>query len=879
MAYRCRLERLLPWLRRPRVEADIQRELDLHLELETRQNLEQGMSPEDAARAARATLGNVPLIREDARAVWGWRWLDALAQTLAHMFRSLRRTPGFTLVAIGVLALGIGLNTAIFSIVYGVLVRPLPYPDPESIVVIHMRDPRTGRTTGGFSWLDLGDWTERSRSFEALALSQRALAALDGDAGYEPFDGWTVSGAFFGIFGEPLLIGRGTTDPRSPEAVISHRLWLGRFGADPSTVGRPIVVNGERYTIAGVLRPDFRAPVARPPTELRAVGADVGAPDIWWGVRPSEDRRSRATHLIGRLKPGVTLAQAQADADAVARTVAEEHTPGRAAEPVVVPLPEHVRGSLRRPLLLLLAAVGLLLLVACANVTALLLARQASRMRELLLRRALGASRGRLCVESVACAAWLGGAGGLGGVAFAHGSVWLLRTTDVASALPLSSIRVDTPVLLFAVAIASGAALLAGLLTAVPIVRADPAPMGWMAASARAEGRRAQRLRAAVVTVQIAVSVMLLVGALLLSKSFVRLLGTDLGVATGRVMSVQVNLAMGRRLENAERVALTERLVERVAVLPAVEAVGAANGLPPNQTRMTYSFENEAETLGEPRTHRLTLLNPTAGYFEALGIPLLRGRLFSRRDSADSVPVVILSASGARQVFGSVDVVGQILPTTSDRKPTVVGVVDDVRYGGVAAPPPDAIYQPFAQFPFQHMNLVVRTSGDPLDLASGVRAAVHEVDRAITVDSARLLDDLVSESLATARLRTVLLASLALLALGLASFGLAGVVAYTVARRIPELAIRIALGAGTPAVLALVMREGFVLVLAGVALGLGGAFVLTGTLRSFLYDVAPTDGVSFLAAAGCLLLVTLAASYVPARRATRVDPLAALRAE
>ena len=464
MAYRCRLERLLPWLRRPRVEADIQRELDLHLELETRQNLEQGMSPEDAARAARATLGNVPLIREDARAVWGWRWLDALAQILAHMFRSLRRTPGFTLVAIGVLALGIGLNTAIFSIVYGVLVRPLPYPDPESIVVIHMRDPRTGRTTGGFSWLDLGDWTERSRSFEALALSQRALAALDGDAGYEPFDGWTVSGAFFGIFGEPLLIGRGTADPRSPEAVISHRLWLGRFGADPSTVGRPIVVNGERYTIAGVLRPDFRAPVARPPTELRAVGADVGAPDIWWGVRPSEDRRSRLTHLIGRLKPGVTLAQAQADADAVARTVAEEHTPGRAAEPVVVPLPEHVRGSLRRPLLLLLAAVGLLLLVACANVTALLLARQASRMRELLLRRALGASRGRLCVESVACAAWLGGAGGLGGVAFAHGSVWLLRTTDVASALPLSSIRVDTPVLLFAVAIASGAALLADVL-------------------------------------------------------------------------------------------------------------------------------------------------------------------------------------------------------------------------------------------------------------------------------------------------------------------------------------------------------------------------------------------------------------------------------
>ena len=313
--------------------------------------------------------------------------------------------------------------------------------------------------------------------------------------------------------------------------------------------------------------------------------------------------------------------------------------------------------------------------------------------------------------------------------------------------------------------------------------------------------------------------------------------------------------------------------------MPAVEAAGAANGLPPNQTRMSFYFEDEAATLGEPRTHRLTLLNSTAGYFEALGIPLLRGRLFSLRDTADSPPVVIPSGSSARLLFGTVDAVGRVLPTTSERKPTVVGVVGDVRYGGVGAPTPDVIYQPFAQFPFQHLNLVVRASGDPLGLASGVRAAVHEVDRAITVDSARLLDDLVAESLATPRFRALLLASLALLALGLASFGLAGVVAYSVSRRTPELAIRIAIGAGRAAVLALVMREGLLLGLAGVALGFGGAFLMTRALAGFLYDVAPTDGVSFLAAAGCLLLVTLAASYVPARRTTRVDPLAALRVE
>ena len=879
MGLRQRLAGLFPWRRRRQVERDVRMELALHLELETRQKIEQGMAPAEASRAARATLGSVALIREDVSAVWRWRRLDALVQSLAHMLRSLRRTPGFSLVAIGVLALGVGLNTAIFSVVYGVLVRPLPYPDPDSIVVIRMRDPRTGRATNGFSWADLGDWTERSRSFEALALSQRNLAALDGDAGYEPFDGWTVSPAFFEIFGNPLLLGRGIADPRWPEAVISHRLWQARFGANPTVVGSPIVVNGDQHTIVGVLRPGFRAPVSRPPSELRAGGADVGAPDIWWVVRPSDDRRIRSAHLVGRLQPGVTLAQAQADADAVARAIAEEYTPGRVAEPVVTPLPEHVNGSLRRPLWLLLGTVGLVLLVACANVTALLLARQASRYRELLVRKALGASRSRLCVESVASAAWLAGAGGLAGVALAHGSVWLIRTTGAVSVLPLSSVRMDIPVLLFALAISVCAALFAGVLNAVPLMRADPTSMGWMAGSARGEGRQARRLRAGVVTVQIAVSAVLLVGALLLSRSFVRLLGTDLGVTTGRVMSVQVNLAMGRPRDNAERIALTGRIIERVTALPTVEAAGAANGLPPNQTRMSYYFEDEAATLGEPRTHRLTLLNPTTGYFEALGIPLLGGRFFSARDTAESPPVVILSESSARLLFGTADVVGRVLPTTSERKPTVVGMVGDVRYGGLAGPPPDAIYQPFAQFPFQHMNLVVRASDNPLNLAAAVRAAVHEVDRAITVDSAHLLDDLVAESLATPRFRALLLASLAVLALGLASLGLAGVVAYSVAKRTPELAVRIALGARTTAVLALVLREGFALALIGVVLGLGSAVLMTRALAGFLHDVAPTDGVSFLTAALCLLLVTLAASFVPARRATRVDPMAALRTE
>ena len=303
-------ERAFPWLSRGRVDRDLSRELALHVDLETRENLERGMAPEDAARAARVSLGNVPLIQEDARAVWGWRWLDAAVRSLTQGFRSFRRTPGFSLVAMGVLAIGIGLNTAIFSVVYGLVMRPLPYPDPDSIVVIHMRDPRTGNTTSGFSWLDLGDWVTRSRSFDGLALSQGNLAALDGDAGYERFDGWTVSGAFFEIFGNPLLIGRGPTDARLPEAVISHGLWQGRFDSDPAVLGRPITVNGDGYTIVGVARPDFRVPTAVPSATFVAAGSAVAAPDVWWPFPPSDNRRSRSTHLVGRLRPGVTLAQA-----------------------------------------------------------------------------------------------------------------------------------------------------------------------------------------------------------------------------------------------------------------------------------------------------------------------------------------------------------------------------------------------------------------------------------------------------------------------------------------------------------------------------------------------------------------------------------------
>ena len=381
------------------------------------------------------------------------------------------------------------------------------------------------------------------------------------------------------------------------------------------------------------------------------------------------------------------------------------------------------------------------------------------------------------------------------------------------------------------------------------------------------------------VTAQLALSVVLLMGAMVVGKSFVQLLDVDLGVVRDRVLSVQLNLTMGRDLDATARIGLTERVIERVRALPAVEAVGAANGLPPNQSRMRFQFEDSAATFGPPRVHRLTFLNPTPGYFEALNFRLLRGRLFSERDTAESAQVMILGASAARRIFGTLDVVGQSLPTTREQKPTIVGVVNDVKYSDLASPAEEVAYQPFAQFPHHHMNLVVRTSGDPLALAGAIRHAVHEIDRGITIVLTNSLDALVSDSLSAPRLRAALLLTLAVLSLGLASVGLGGAVAYSVAQRTREIAIRMALGARGAHVRVLVMREACGLALTGLTVGLLGAWVTTRSLESFLYEVAPTDGQSFLMTGLCLGLVTLVASYLPARRAAATDPMVALRAE
>jgi predicted permease len=878
----------MAWFRRlrstfvgSRMEKEFDEETVFHLEQRTAEYVRDGMSVDEARRAARRRLGNLTLAREQVRDVDTLRWLQDFSHDLRHAARSLRRAPAFAAAAILTFTLGIGANAAIFSVVYGVLLRPLPYKDPETLVLIQTRDRLTGRVNpSGFSGPDLNDWTERTRAFESLALVSREVFALETQNGFETVSGAHVSGHFFSILEAPLAVGRSFNDVSTPEIVISDRLWRRSFARDPNVVGRHVRLNSQPYTIVGVTAADFELPI----DTRRNLGAPAQPPDLWAPVQPAsgaDDRRLRYYQFVARLAPGITLAQARSDAESVAHSISAEFAPiGQGFEPVVIPVADELTGGSRPALLVLLGAVGLVLLVACANVANLLLARQSSRLREIAIRVSLGASRQRLMIQLLAEASLLAVFGGLGGILLTNGIVAGLRWVEPPEVPRLDAIRVDMPVLAFALAISTLAALVAAAAPAFQFLKREASLTLRPSGQTHTVGGGTRRLHSALVVSELALSLILLVGAALLSRSFVNLLRTDVGATTDHVVAVELNLAMGRMLSETRQIQLTDQLIDGIRRLPGVLAVGAANGLPPNRTRMAFEFEMPDRPDGMTGLRRYSLVNPTPDYFSALGIQLLRGRLFSGADGPDAPRVVIVSAGVARQLFGTVDVVGRSLPIGPKRAPVpIVGVVGDVKYGGLEAAAPEPIYLPFTQRPFRNMTLVARTSGDPRPMAASLERAIHAVDREITRGPARALDDVVSEAVAQPRFRTALLSLIAGLALMLAAVGLYGVVAYGVSQRTVEIGVRMALGANDAKVIGMVLREAFTLALAGAAIGTVGAYLLTRTLTRFLYGVTPTDGLSFVLAVASLMAMTALASYIPARRATQVDPVMALRYE
>jgi len=792
--------------------------------------------------------------------------MDHFLADLRYAVRQLRKAPGFTAVAVVTLALGIGANTAMFSLVRGVLLRPLPYPQAERLV------------TAGLSVPDYEDLRRAATVFDETAVWASNLYVLGGEGGGEQVRGAIVSERFFPMLGGAAL-GRAITqaDVRENVAVLGHRLWTRRFGADPAVVGRPIRLSGESYTVIGVMPPEFQFP--------------NGQFDLWVPMEASmgktpeqlQNRSLRIFRVLARLSPGVTLAQAQGQVSAIAARLAREHPKTNEGVGIeFAPIYDRLVGGVRTALLVLMGVVALVLLIASANVANLLLARAKSREREIAIRTALGAGRGRLVRQLLTESLLLSAAGSVMGVLLARWILDVLPAIGGADIPRLVSVRIDLGVLAFTAAVAVATGLLFGLAPAWQAARTDAAP-GLREGGRGTSGPAARRLRAGLTAAEVALALIVLVGAGLLVQSLVRLLHVDAGFTADHLLTFNVAMAGPAPRTPAQRAALAHEIVTRVAQLPGVEAAGGGTGLPPVTPQRATGFVAEGVVENAAEGRRGYFLAVTPDYFRALGARVREGRAFTDQDGAGAPEVVILNRALARRLYGELSAVGRRLklvsPDQGDGWRTVVGVVDDVRYSGLDDPSEAAIYTPFAQTPFLWTYVMVRTQGPPLALAGAIRQAVSSVDATLEPAAIKPMTDVMAETVSQPRFNVVLLSALAGLALVLAAVGIYGVISYSVVQRTKEIGIRMALGAGRREVVRLVTGESLRLAAIGVVAGLLGAAASTRVLATMLFEVRPTDAATYASAAAFLVLVALAASAVPAWRATRVAPVSALRSE
>ena len=687
-----------------------------------------------------------------------------------------------------------------------------------------------------------------------------------------------VSSSFFPVLGASVTVGRALSadDDRVPSIVISHRLWTRRFQADPGAIGRSVVLNGQVYTVVGIAPGAFTFPAPDVDLWVPAEFSATVAPPQW------RMRGFRAFSIVARLKAGVGLLQARQDVGDVARGLAQAYPRfNQDTSATVVPLRDRLTERVRPALLVLFGAVSLVLLVACANVASLALARTAGRTREVATRTALGATRANLVQQFLAESAVLAVAGAAAGLLVAIAAVGLLQQSGPADLPRLDAIRVDSVALAFCAVLALGSAVLFGTVPALHLSRGTP--IDALRDGRSPSSRGARRAHGWLVIGEVAISVTLVIGAALLVRSLGAVMREDIGVANRAVLTLKLNLSSPAFADPARQGAFLDRLVQALATVPAVQSIGLTSHLPPNVSQMHTTVSATNEVTGRQEDYGVEIIAASEGLFGTLGVPLLGGRLFSVSDTADAPRVAVLGASAARRLFKDADAIDRTVavgprdPSGRNRDPIVVGVVGDVRYSGFDAAPDGAIYLPYAQRPFRVMYLVVRTTADPAAVTGDVRRAVAALDPGLAVSNVRRLDAVVAEAAAGPRFRTILLGLMAALAIALAGAGIYGVLSYAVSQRTAEIGVRMALGAEPSSVRRMVMRQGLALSAAGIFLGLGGAYLLARVLGSLLYGISRLDALSFVAGPAFLLVVTLAASYVPARRATQIDPLVALR--
>jgi putative ABC transport system permease protein len=892
--------RLYGLLRKNRIEQEMDDEMRFHLLMRTRENIERGMRPDEAEREARRRFGNVGRIKDLARDIKGGGFMETLLQDLRYGVRMLLRHKGFTIVAAGALALGIGANTAIFSVVNAVLLNPLPYPDADQIMYLSQYDLKISEDTASVTYQNFLDWQKQQTGFTHLAAARAQTFSLTD--GSEPIyvNGAMISPEAFPLLKVPPLLGRVFTEQdnrldSSRTVVLSYAYWQSRFGGENEVIGRTMLLDNQSYTVIGVMPPHFKF-----------WGAKIWAPyGLFGNEEYATNRRFFSnTGAVGRLKPDVTITQARAELSMIAARLAEQYSESNKDFGATIVRLSASAAPIRQALMALMGAVALVLLIACANVANLLIAHDAGRAQELAIRAALGAGRMRLLRQLLLESLPLALLGGLAGLLLARSGLELIVKLMPEDLIPAeANIVINAQALIFTLLLTLLTTLICSLLPALRFSRG--AALEGLRTGLRpgASAPVSQRTRGALVIFEVALSVVLLVGAGLLIKSFARMQQVDLGFNPESLLTIDLSLSPGRYSQPRQLERFYRETLERVKATPGVESAAFMSGAPFTNFGASAPFIREGQVFNniEELSDRICRYFITHGdALSALGTPLILGRGLTAQDTSNSMPVAIINEAAAKKYFPGEYPLGKRIklglpdnliqpgmPVADVEKPswhTVVGVVKNHRQFIVGNEPQEAAYIPLAQAPQVTMllnssTLLVRSKKDPVSIVNEMRGQLHSVDPGLPFEKVATMKARVYDSLKPQRFNTFLMGLFAALALLLAVVGLYGVLSYTVAQRRHEIGVRMALGAQASDVLRMVIWRGMSLALIGVALGLTAARAMTRVMRNLLFEVSATDPATFALIALLPAGVALIASYIPARLATKVDPLIALRSE
>jgi len=869
--------------------SELSRDIQEHLDEKIEELVGGGMSRAEATHAARREFGNVTLVEDDSRRVWSWAVADHFFADVRYALRALRRGPAFALVAIVTLALGIGANTALFSVIDAVLLRPLPFSDPTSLVILRS-DDLSDKTHGGeTSYPAFLDWRSGSHSFEAMSVWSPSNMAYTSGNQPESVPTAIVSANLFSLLGVQPLLGR--TFLQSEDApgagqlpvMLSFAFWQSHFGGDPAVLGRSLTLDGQKYAVIGVMPPAFQFPVQATPVELWITMAH----ELQGKDSMASQRGVSYLFMVARLKPGVEIPQAIADVTLIQERLNRQYPDNRPRGVSIQRASEAIAGAMQPALLILLGAVGFVLLIACANVASLLLARATIRRGEFAVRSALGASRWRIASQLLTESLVLALCGGTLGLLVAHWALSGLLAMIPSGLARLADVSIDLRVLTFTLAVALITGLLFGLAPALQLSLSGASRRHQDSGRGASAGPSGIALRRVLVATQVAIALVLLIGAGLLLRSFQRLRSVELGFRPGGVLTFVLDVSSDRH-PSAQRAQFVSELLGSARGLPGVKSASAIFGLPLSAEGNAFTtIEVHGRPVARSQRARVAFRIIESNYFECMGIPLKRGRAFTAKDEQGGPPVAIINETLARQAFPAENPIGRRIradiafgDTEDAPMREILGVVGDVKSLSIASEPVAEVYVPQTPVDFiGEMTIVTRTENDPNALVPALRSLVASMDKELPIRRVRTLDQYVDASIAGPRFEALLLGSFAALALLLTTIGLYGVISYAVAQRTREIGIRVALGAQRTGISRMVIRQGVVIALSGLAVGLVVSFAAVRLIRSSLYGIAATDPVTFLGVPSLLLAVALLASYMPARRAMHVDPVVALRHE